>query len=256
MHVADAPERLTFATEWPDLDGDCIVQLDQWLDGVLSPRLIIIDVFAKVRGAGSARETQYELDYKFAAKLQTLATLRGVAVVLVHHTRKQESEDPFDAVSGTRGLTGAADSVLVLKKDPGSQQPILYGRGRDLPEIESALIFDGEQGRWSVLGDAGMVAHTAERREILQVIGRAVDPMTPTEIAEALGKKRSTVNHTLTKLYEDGKVEKHSKGRYTLRPPLNSVHSVHSDNDTVNEVNGVVGGYRGETDDEAVPGFD
>jgi DNA-binding IclR family transcriptional regulator len=52
--------------------------------------------------------------------------------------------------------------------------------------------------------------------------------MSPTEIAEALGKKRSTINHTLTKLYEDDKVEKHSKGRYTLRPPHHSVHSVHS----------------------------
>lgn len=244
MHVADAPERLTFATEWPDLDGDCISQLEQWLRSAASPRLIIIDVFAKVRGVGTQRDTQYELDYKFAARLQMLATLHGVAVVLVHHTRKQESEDPFDAVSGTRGLTGAADSVLVLKKDAGSQQPILYGRGRDLPEIESVLIFDAQEGRWSVLGDTGMVAHTAERREILQVLGRAIDPMSPTEIAEALGKKRSTVNHTLTKLYEDGKVEKHSKGRYTLRPPLNSVHSVHSDSGTVNEVNGVVGGYR------------
>lgn len=222
------PARLTFHTEWPDLDGDCIPRLEEWINSVASPRLIIIDVFAKVRGTSTGRETQYELDYKFAAKLQQLAIRWAVGVVLVHHTRKMEAEDPFDAVSGTRGLTGAADSVLVLKRDVGSQQPILYGRGRDLEEIESALEFQKDTGVWHIIGDANVVAHTAERREILQVLGRAVDPMSPTEIADALGKKRSTVNHTLTKLYEDSKVEKHSKGRYTLIPPLNSVHSVHS----------------------------
>jgi hypothetical protein len=54
------------------------------------------------------------------------------------------ADDPFDEVSGTRGLTGAADGVLVLKKDSGSQQPVLYGRGRDLEEVETALQFDKE----------------------------------------------------------------------------------------------------------------
>lgn len=247
MQITDAPERLMFATEWPDLDGECIERLEEWLHSATAPRLIIIDVFAKVRGAGSNRESQYESDYKFAAKLQALAIGHGVAVVLVHHTRKQESDDPFDAVSGTRGLTGAADTVLVLKKDPGSQQPILYGRGRDLPEIETAMTFSASDCRWLVLGDANMVAHTAERRAILEVLGRAADPMSPTEIAEALGKERSTVNHRLTKLYQDDKVQKHSKGRYTLRHPQHSDHSRHSNDDRVTKVTGVTGGIQGRS---------
>jgi DNA-binding transcriptional ArsR family regulator len=264
MDVADAPEALTFETEWPDLDGKCIARLESWLNSSTNPRLIIVDVFAKVRGASSGKETQYELDYKNAAKLQNLAISFGVAVVLVHHTRKQDADDPFDAVSGTRGITGAADSVLVLRKEQSSQQPILYGRGRDLPEIESALVFQSDACRWEILGDASLIAHTVERREILQVLGRAVGPMAPTEIAEALGKKRSTVNHTLTKLYESGKVEKHSKGRYTLMSPHHSVHCIHPESLRVNEVNEVEGVRRGkfgeilapgETGEEPVPGF-
>ena len=42
---------------------------------------------------------------------------------------------------------GAADAVLVLSRD--AKGTTLYGRGRDIEEIETAMRFDG--GRWSVL---------------------------------------------------------------------------------------------------------
>ncbi|MCW3796882.1 AAA family ATPase [Sphingomonas sp. BN140010] len=245
MRVTDAPDTLTFATEWSDLDGDCIARLEEWLTGSANPRLIAIDVFAKVRGASVGRDARYDQDYKFASKLQKLAIDYGVAIVLVHHTRKQEADDPFDAVSGTHGLTGAADSVLVLRKDAGSQQPILYGRGRDLPEIETVLEFQADCCRWRIMpGGTAVIANTPERREILSLLSSEAEPMSPTELAAALGKGRSTVNHALTKLFQEGKVDKHAGGRYTLMSPIHSVHSLHSNDDRVNEVKRVNGGHR------------
>ena len=160
---------------WTDLDGECIPKLRAWLESAVAPRLIIIDVFAKVRGINTGRETQYEADYRFAALLQQLALEFGVSIVLVHHTRKMEADDPFDAVSGTRGLTGAADTVLVLRRDVRSQQTVLYGRGCDLEEIETALEFERETGHWRILGDASLIAKTHERQEIIEVLCRAVD---------------------------------------------------------------------------------
>ncbi len=228
MRVNNPSERLTFHTEWPDMDGDCLGRLQAWIDSVSRPRLVIIDVFAKVRGINSGRETQYEADYKFAAMLQRLAIDTGLAIVLVHHTRKQEADDPFDAVSGTRGLTGAADSVLVLTRDVASQRTVLYGRGRDLEEVETALEFDRDTGRWSILGEAGEIAKTHERRAITELLGRAVEPMSPSEIADALGKTRSNVSHLLARLMQETLVQKHAKGRYSLVTPIHSVHSVHS----------------------------
>ena len=41
----------------------------------------------------------------------------GVAVLLVHHLRKADSDDAFDTVSGTLGLTGSVDSVIVLRRE-------------------------------------------------------------------------------------------------------------------------------------------
>lgn len=157
--------------------------------------------------------------------LQSIASKHNLAIVAIHHTRKAIADDAFDEVSGTRGLTGACDGALVLRRDPGTRQPVLYGRGRDMEEIESALEFDKETGTWSVLGAAWQVADTAERREIQQVLGRSVDPMTPTEIAERLGKSRQNVQKMLSKMLDDGKVDQVKRGLYTLVSPVAPVAS-------------------------------
>jgi biotin operon repressor len=85
-----------------------------------------------------------------------------------------------------------------------------------MEEIESALEFDKETGTWSVLGAAWQVADTVERREIQQLLGRSIDPMTPTEIGERLGKSRQNIQKMLTKMLDDGKVEQVKRGLYTL----------------------------------------
>ena len=236
------PDRVTFVTNWPSLDDGCLREIEAWIETAEAPRLVVIDVFAKVRGTNGGKEAQYEADYRFAAALQELAGKHGLAIVALHHTRKMEAEDPFDAVSGTRGLTGAADSVLVLKRDGGSQRPVLYGRGRDMEEIETALEFDADTGTRIAKGDASEIAKTSEREEILFTLGRSVDPMTPTEISAAL-ETRSNISHLLARLFVEGKVTKHPKGLYTLFTPftpLTDPVTVHSP-----RVNGVNGSYTG-----------
>jgi DNA-binding transcriptional ArsR family regulator len=223
MRLAEFAPRLTLMTKWPDLDGGCIREIEKWAASVLSARMVIIDVFAKVRGVTGGKENQYESDYRFAAMLQELATRLNLAIVIIHHTRKMDAEDPFDSVSGTRGLTGAADSVLVLKKDGATATPVIYGRGRDLEEIESALSFDAATAQFSVIGDAGTIAKTHEQQAILQLLGREGTPMSATEIGAILEKTRSNIQHQLARLYIDGKVSKHPKGLYTLVTPFTAV---------------------------------
>jgi biotin operon repressor len=220
MRLADVSDRVTLVTEWPTIDDGCIEEIERWISEAENPRLIVVDVFARVKGTKGSKETDYDFDYRQAAALQAISSQHNLAIAVVHHTRKMAADDPFDEVSGTRGLTGAADGVLVLKKDGGTQQPILYGRGRDLEEFESALQFEGETGTWSVLGAAWQVADTKERREIQEVLGRSVDPMSPTEIGERLGKSRQNISKMLAKMLDEGQVEKASTGRYVLVSPV------------------------------------
>lgn len=262
MRLPNTPERLTLLTEWPTLDEDCIAEMEAWIEAAEKPRLIVVDVFARVKGSKRPKETDYDADYRQAAKLQTLASQHSLAVVVIHHTRKMAAEDPFDEVSGTRGQTGAADGVLVLKRD--GQQTVLYGRGRDLEEVETALQFDKETGTWSVLGEAWQVADTIERREIQEVLGRSVDPMTPTEISERLGKTRQNVQKMLAKMLDDGKVEQVRRGHYTLVSMVSPVPLSSSPIETIETKETsrharATDGSRlapGETGDEPVPGYE
>ena len=216
MRLMDLPDRVTLLTEWPNMDDGCIEEIEAWIAAVPNPRLVVVDVFARVKGSKTGKETDYDFDYRQAAALQAIASQHNLAVLVIHHTRKMAADDPFDEVSGTRGLTGAADGVLVLKRDSGTQQPVLYGRGRDLEEVETAIQFDKETGNWSVIGAAWLVADTHERREIQEVLGRSVDPMTPTEIGERIGKSRQNVQKMLTKMEDAGQVERVKRGSYVL----------------------------------------
>jgi hypothetical protein len=97
-------------------------------------------------------------------ELQKLANERHFAAVVLHHTRKAESEDPLDSVSGTLGLVGCADTVLVL------QPATLYLRGRDVEEAEKAITFDRANCRWKVVGNAAEVRKTTHQLHILEAM--------------------------------------------------------------------------------------
>lgn len=202
------PPDLHIALEAKRLNEGLIEDLDVWISAY-KPALVIIDTFAKVRPV-SGRDSGYEADYAALSPLQELAGERGVAILIVHHLRKMPGDDPFDMVSGSTGLTGAVDAALILQR--GQQGTTLYGRGREIEEIEHAVEF--ERGRWRVLGDAVEVRRSQERSVILAVLADAADPMGPKDIADALGKPENNIRQLLYKMLNDGEVKKTTRGRY------------------------------------------
>lgn len=210
------PARLALATECPVLDKGGLQAIEGWCQDVPNPRLIVVDVFAKVRSERRKDEGLYDADYKALAPLKDLADRLGLAIVVVHHTSKRgDAADPFDTISGTTGMTGAADTVVILASSP--EGPKLYGRGRDVEEFEKALRFDRTAGQWLVLGDAGEVSQSEERKAVLDLLAKAKEPMTPREIAQALGKKDGAIKNMLARLVDGGEVVKESRGRYRHR---------------------------------------
>jgi hypothetical protein len=223
--AADWPERLHYATEWPKAEEGGLDHLRNWIERTPDARLIIVDVLAAFRSSRGNQQSLYEADYAAVAGLQALASEYSVGVVIVHHVRKGPSEvDPFEKVSGTMGLTGAADSVLVLDREANGVT--LYGRGRDIEEIETALRFDSDMCRWVSLGEASEVRRTDERAEILSVLIDASEPLNPREIAIATQMPRNNVDQLLFKMAKGGEVLKTGRGRYIhhgrtdlLQPP-------------------------------------
>jgi hypothetical protein len=211
-------DRLTVRTIAPRIDTGLLAELDKWRRGCANPRLIIIDVFLKVRPPRKKGEDAYAADYDAVTPLQRYASEHRLAIVLVTHTRKMEAEDPLEAISGTNGVTGAADAVLVLNRD--SKGTTLYGRGRDIEEIETAMRFDG--GRWSVLGDADEVRKSDERRRIVSALKESGDEIGPKAIADLAGMKAGNVRALLRKMVASGEIGQPRVGFYTVpfsKPP-------------------------------------
>src|SRR5262245_16416972 len=162
-----------------------------------------------------AKLSPYECDYDAVQQLQRIASDTGVAIVIVHHLRKSVGEvDPFEKVSGTLGLSGAADTVLILDRD--GQGATLYGRGRDIEEIETAVQFSREMCRWRILGAAADIRRTDERTAILDVLKDATEPMTPKDIMVAAElANRNALDLLLYKMTKAGDIEKVGRGQYS-----------------------------------------
>jgi hypothetical protein len=210
-----APERLTLATQWPGLDDGCIAELDAWADSVELPTLVIIDVLKMVRAATRHNEGVYDADYRALSGLAQWGRGRGIAVLIVHHTRKMNADDPLEEISGTNGLTGAADTIWVLKRDIGTGNCTLYVRGRDVEEAEKAVRFRPDNGTWELLGDAEEVGRTDERQAILAALRDQPNPLSAREISDILGKSYDAVRKTLTRMAHAGELRKEGRGMYT-----------------------------------------
>jgi len=207
------PARFQYATQWPRADDGGLQQIRNWIAAAENPRLIVVDVLAAFRSPRGREATLYESDYGAVKALQQIPGETGVGVVVVHHLRKSGAEsDPFEKVSGTLGLSGAADTVLVLDRDGNGAT--LYGRGRDIEEIETAVEFDRQTCRWRVLGEAAEVRRTDERAQILSVLIGASEPMAPKDIAIETGMPRNNVDQLLYKIAKTGEILKAGRGRY------------------------------------------
>lgn len=136
----EADSRLHFAVASCKLTDGLIVQLEDYLKEYPGSRLIVIDTLQKVRTA--SKDNAYASDYGDISQIKEFADRHSLAVIVVHHIRKQNDSDVFNKVSGTTGLTGSADATFVLEKEKrASDTAKLYVTGRDTPYQEYTLRF-------------------------------------------------------------------------------------------------------------------
>ena len=109
-------------------------------------KIVFIDTLQMVRNES---ELSYGSDYKELSVLKSLADKLGIAIVLVHHTRKCSDGDPFNMISGSTGLSGCVDgSMVLIESKRGSRKAKLYCVGRDIENQEINVVF--ESSSWKV----------------------------------------------------------------------------------------------------------
>jgi hypothetical protein len=140
--------------------------------------------------------------------------------VVLHHDRKSDADDAFDTVSGTLGLTGAADTILIIKRRTNGV--VLYARGRDIEESETAMQFDKATCQWTILGVASEVLRSNERARVIAALAAAGQPLSVREImADAEMQNRNATDILLGKMVRDGEIARVGRGRYDLSPKIN-----------------------------------
>lgn len=211
-----APKNFLISTTWPKLDEGGLQQLELFLEQNPDCKLIMVDTLAKVRHKRNKNAGLYEDDYLALTGLKSFADKHGIAVMAVHHVNKSKPADILETVSGTTGLTGAADTIMILGRERGQADGTLFITGRDIEEQDLAMTFDKACCTWFEMGSAKDYRISCERQVIIDAIKAAGGTATPKEIAELTGKKVNAVKQHLLKLVDDGDISRTKHGIYTL----------------------------------------
>lgn len=143
-------ESLFFSVSAGQLGSGLDEQLTNFLREHPGTSLIIIDTLQKVREVGGDNYS-YANDYQIITRLKALADSYGICLLLVHHTRKQQSDDKFDMISGTNGLLGAADGAFLLQKERRADNAATLDiSGRDQQDQRLYLKRDEERLVWEL----------------------------------------------------------------------------------------------------------
>jgi DNA-binding transcriptional ArsR family regulator len=212
------PSSFGYALEWKPLLSGGLHDLETILCNAPDTRLVVIDTLARVRTPGSSGSSIYQEDYALMAALHALVVRHHLTLILVHHTRKMASDDAFDEISGTTGLTGAVDTSMVLKRARGERDATLHLTGRDVEEQELALTFDPATCAWTVTGNAAERQQSQSRQAILDLLAE-YGPMAQKEVVQALDMPKGTIYSTLARLAQEGLLCKVRRGRYALAEP-------------------------------------
>ena len=183
----DAPDSVHFCTECALIGQGLEEQVEIFLTAHPDTVLVIIDTLQMVR---PIHDATYANDYRDLSVLKRLADKHGIAILLIHHLRKEKAEDVFHRISGTTAISGAVDSSFTLVEEKrGSGRAKLSCIGRDIEYRELTLERNGEnvwelvsdsRTQPELLGDRIVYLLSELMRDRTEFIG------TPTELSERI----------------------------------------------------------------------
>jgi len=192
------------------LDG-----IEEWIQKHPDCKLVAIDTLQMVRPPQTG-QNMYEFDYESIARFRPLAATHGIAIVIVHHTRKSADTDFINKVSGTLGLTGAADAVMVLERKKGSEYGVVQVTGRSVAENKFAIYFPPSLSRLKII-DYEKFQLSEERKRIVELLEDIDEPLRPYDISLYLDNDACSTRKLLSRMVKDGQIVKVSRGSYAVK---------------------------------------
>ena len=185
---------LTFSSDVMHLDVDFIQSVENYLQDHPNTKLIVVDTLNYIR-PDKPNTNMYKNDYDDMIKLHRLTQQYGIAMLLLHHNRKNGGSDDLHTISGSTGLTGGADNCIIIERPKrGEKIAKLKVISRDMESFEMEIM-QGESGIWIAAEDKEL----AEKE--ISVTVRAVylfytlthfsdEPLavSPTELSESINR--------------------------------------------------------------------
>lgn len=147
----DAPDSVHFCTECAPIGQGLEEQVEGFLVAHPDTVLVLVDTLQMIR---PVHDATYANDYRDLSVLKRLADKHGIAILLIHHLRKETADDVFNRISGTTAISGAVDSSFTLVESKrGSGQAVLHCIGRDI-EYREIELKRSEENIWEVVSDS------------------------------------------------------------------------------------------------------
>jgi len=214
---ATMPQGLHAAFSWPT-GAAGVAAIDEWLKQHPTTRLVIVDVLARFRGARDNRSPAYDQDYAAMTMLHKLTvSYPGLTVMVIHHVRKGESEDPVEAISGTYAISGAADAMVIFARRQDKDRYHVHVTGRDWQSFDSDFLWEFSRGTgWRWLGTLDQSV-TDRQDEILSLAKEK--GVTPSQVARHFGITKQAAGQALKALEAKDKLF-NSRGLYKVTAAL------------------------------------
>ncbi len=212
-------KNLVLKTYSEQLNDQTLEDLKAELENNPDIKFLIIDPFQKVRPSPDKNSDAYQKDYKDMSVLKNVAEELEISILLVHHLKKDKNSNESDlsSLNGSMGLSGAADSILLLKRE--NQHVSLKITGKDVEDRTVALTIDPENWIFS-LDESEKITIQGLQGDILRCLKNQNKPCRSKEIAEWIGKADdagySSVRNQLKSLKDKGLIESPKRGFYQL----------------------------------------
>lgn len=197
-------------------------EIAAWLDNHPDAVMVAIDTLGKVRPPGGAKGNRnaYEVDVEHLNRLQALFRDRPVSLLIVHHSSKEKRDDFLASVSGTYGITGSVDTIIVINRKRSESFGEIHVTGRDAPDATVSARFDGLL--WQHAPDR-VSESSLEQSETYRVIEEAGRPVFAKAVADALDITREAAQRRIKTLETNGSVSRVDGGYVPTRVTLTLV---------------------------------
>lgn len=170
-------------------------------------RCIIVDTLQKIRPkSNGGKRNLYQAEYEDYERVQRLAIEAGVPIICIHHTKKSvkgaKLDNPMDEMSGSTGIQGVADTLIVCVRD--GNKGVMHVTGREVDEEDYPMEFVRFNMTWKLSAPGSNDIDVGPM--VLTDWFKSNEEITTKQTAEVFGLNRRRAGEKLQGLVDEGKL--------------------------------------------------